>query len=79
MVRSYIYHKKVPIFTWQEHYKNNTLVKFVEEIGWEAIGQSRKEGYTKLIKDVNIDVIPNFQEDKTYETVRVTLLYDSVV
>ncbi len=79
MVLRYIYHKRVPLFTWQEHDKNNTLAKFVEDIGWEAIGESRKEGYTKKVKDVSIDVVPNFQEEKTYEMVRVTLLYESVL
>lgn len=61
--------------TWAEADKNNKLVELVESAAYKVMWKAREDGEIGLIKDVKLNIVPNFAEDKTCEVVEVVILY----
>ncbi len=75
MKLTYEYTEDVNITEWRKHSDNDTLPQLVEDCGWAAIGAAKRDGYNNPIKDVYMEVVPNFDEDRTHETVKVVIEY----
>lgn len=69
----------IPIKEWREHSDNNDLVALVERAGYQVISESIAKGFTKPIKDIKLDIMPNFDDERRFETVKVVLVYGPVV
>lgn len=69
----------IPIKTWQDSDEQGKLVDLVERAGYEVMGEAISKGFKGKIKNIQIEVLPNFDDDRTHETVKVVLEYESVV
>lgn len=71
----------IPIKRWKIADEEDELVALVEQAGYQVIGEAISKGFTKKIKDIHLEVIPNFDDDRSHETIKVVLEYanDNVV
>ena len=67
----------IPMDVWNKHKKTDTLVELVEDAGYLAISEAMSNGFTGKIKDVAMEIVPNFDEDRSKEVVKVVIFYDT--
>lgn len=65
----------VDIETWNNYIKEDRLEALVENTAWKVIDIARNSGFTAPMKNVFIDILPNAEDEKTHETIRVTIEY----
>ena len=68
----------IPIKRWKTAAEEDKLVDLVEQAGYQVIGEAMSKGFTKKIKDIYLEVMPNFDDDRSHETIKVVLEYESV-
>lgn len=61
--------------TWAKADKEDKLVELVESAAYKAMWKAREDGHIGLIKDVYLNIVPNFAEDRTHEVVEVVIIH----
>lgn len=70
---------EIPIDVWERHKEKDDLVNLVERAGYIVIGEAFNSGMTGKLINISMNIVPNFDEDKTHQVVRVVLEYEPVV
>lgn len=65
--------------TWAKADSENKLVELVESAAYKAIYKAREDGELGIFKDVQLNIVPNFSEDKTCEVIEVVVLYETIL
>lgn len=69
----------IPIKEWRKHSEKGDLVSLVERAGYQVIGEAMSKGFTNPVKDIKLEIMPNFDDERRFETVKVVLEYGSVL
>ncbi len=69
-LKEYRYVRNVPSDEWAVYMEQDSLVLFVEDIGWQAIHAAKDDGVHK-VRDVRFFITDNIE----FITVEVTLLH----
>ncbi len=78
-MREYKGQVEVDLDTWKKHADKDNLVFLVESAAYQVMLEARGKGIVGNIRDVKMNIIPDFSEDKTHETVEVVIYYAPVL
>jgi len=73
MKRSFEYTVDIPIERWEKAKEADTIADIAQEAGYEAIGYAQEQGLLKPIKNVYIEIVPDFSEESTVQQIKVSL------
>ncbi len=70
---------EIGLEAWNKASKENKLAELVESAAYQAISEALRAGKVGVFRDVRLNIVPNFSEDKTHEVVEVVVLYDTIL
>lgn len=74
-MNEYKFIAEIEIDIWKAADNEGALANLVEEVIWDAVAAAKGSGKVEVVKDVDVEIIPDFDDDRSVQKVQVILFH----